>query len=280
MPPSGAVFCSQMCYTTDTTFVIHMTMNKLLIAVVSLGVLGAGALVVSQYMQPRYIAPHVAGEKIAGDFDVADAPDDTSEADDVVVRCNDLDTLKARVECRLQAVVSSTPSNDVAEPMPEECRVLTSGAQEHCESLRHKTDQCLLQPVGTKRAACAMQTLGLGKKVSSILQPCEVFAGNDRTICERAGQEKIAAMVDFRLNDLIDRASTKLASGASVQAVAAVVAALEQAKQDMRVTKTLAERTQVLTRARAAWKQFAQATRDKKLTNDYLAPAFVDIKSL
>lgn len=196
------------------------------------------------------------------------------------LRCGYLAKLRERVACRLRLSEPELAEELAIQYLPEECRALTSGAQEACLARYRALQSCWEKPAGIPRTTCAVKVLGITGKRGAMFKQCTKKIGPARAICQREGRDKVYALIKFRLYDLSERAEDALKKGAPREAAVNLVTAMETNKQRFNRAKNYAERRKTILDSRQSWQQFVAKAKGKENRRDYLDEALSDLAAV
>ena len=164
--------------------------------------------------------------------------------------CENLASRRERVTCR----VSSKESDD-AFYTPEECRKKEGESKERCLKAYADTKKCFEPEKDEERFACARKVLGVGE-ISAMKKTC-----NGEKECLRKVKQNVFWMVKFRFYNLEEKAEELIGKGALASDVAVLADALEQLKEDFNNAKSVAEKKEIVKKARGEWQKFLQTVK-------------------
>lgn len=198
----------------------------------------------------------------------------------ITINCDQFTVAEKKQACLIakQAAAKGMPRPP---QMPFDCKNVSSGQQEKCEVEKRKIDPCHDVANGEKRAVCVREMLGLATSTKAdLMLPCRASTGTEHALCEQITKDKIKSLVQFHLDDLIEKA--QMASGTLLKESvrSSTIKTIEKAKLDLNKAKTLAARNAILNRVKATWKNITVRAKDKTVGNDTLNQAFSDMKKL
>lgn len=174
------------------------------------------------------------------------------------LRCGNLQTMQARVRCRLQLSPAELEQEYAAQYLPEECRAIeTPSRQASCVAKYRAFQPCWDEPVGDGRVACAQRVLGLDRSVDELVRQCR----GSRS-CQLAVQEKVYDLIKFRFYELEERVEELLEAGAvEVGQAATAISAIEEQKAAFNAAADNRERQQIVYAVRKIWQELAAAAK-------------------
>lgn len=118
------------------------------------------------------------------------------------LKCEHLDTIKERIECRLKLSDSEAKKEKKILYAPEYCRI-EEGAQEKniCINLYWAFEKCWAMPAGNKRMECGMEESGYSE-FEDLKASCSEKSGTSRQACESELKEAVEHWMLFSLYEL------------------------------------------------------------------------------
>ncbi len=173
------------------------------------------------------------------------------------LQCGDLKALPDRVLCRLSLAPAGLAREYELQYLPEECRSIAEGGKQTACVARYRAfGPCWEKSLGEERLSCARSVLKLGPVLSEEVKTCQGKTGAEQVTCKSEVRQKVYDLIKFRMYDLEERAEELGSRGADLQAVAALVATIEEKKQSFNVASSQEERRQLILDVRAAWQKF------------------------
>jgi len=195
---------------------------------------------------------------VTGTIQTTEAISQTSE-----LKCGDLPTLRERVECRIELSEYELGKELELQYLPEECRtIINQGLQESCIQRYESVQQCWQNPVGPSRISCVKKQFNLGD-IKDEKATCLASNPSNKETCLNELEDKVFALVKFRVYDLEERAEELLEEGASEEAVINLVAKLEEKKLEFNDASTIEDKKNVIKAVRNIWQDFVNEIKDQ-----------------
>ncbi|MEY4744582.1 MAG: hypothetical protein RL272_527 [Candidatus Parcubacteria bacterium] len=178
------------------------------------------------------------------------------------LQCGDLPSLRERVACRMRLEPSGIVREDELRYLPEHCRVAADeAAKTACIALSRAFGQCLADPSGDARAACATAAAGLGADLKEQTIACKEMDDPAKTDCLVALRKKVYDLVLFRFIDLGRSAEALRKNGVPDDVIVDFSVKVEDAKVAFRAAGTKDDRKKVILDLRSAWQGFLDSAK-------------------
>ena len=181
------------------------------------------------------------------------------------LKCGNLETVRQRVNCRLDLSNYEQEKELELKYLPEECNAIKNNQLKRDQCIvRYKSFQkCWRFKDGPERFNCVREGLRLGQNLSEGIKKCDDKLGTDRASCIKDVRELFFSEIKFRFYNLEERAENLLKRGVDKELVVDFVTGIEIKKQEFNSADNNAERKQIIKDVQKKWKEFLEKAKQQ-----------------
>lgn len=177
-------------------------------------------------------------------------------------KCADIETMRARVSCRLSLGEEEQKEELELYYLPEECRALTGSSRGLCIARYKSVQACWKFPVGEERVSCVKRSMRLGV-IAEEKEACNKLSGENRSVCVRELKNKAYSLIKWHFYDLEERAEDFMHRGLiDRNAAADFIEKTELNKASFNEAGTDEEKKEIILAVREDWKEFTGMIKD------------------
>ena len=170
--------------------------------------------------------------------------------------CNEENKVEGRISCRIKL-----PDSDLLTYWPEECIRASGQDRTDCVNFKSAMLPCKHKNSTQEREGCFMDALGMDQP-QIVYKRCLQFEGADRNACWNALAKDIDRLVDFRLDELADKATMAYRRGVTEYLVVGVIKRIDIARQQLGVAQTHDDKMKAIQLMQHDWQLFAEQAQE------------------
>ncbi len=171
--------------------------------------------------------------------------------------CNSQNKIEDRISCRMDVNVS-----DKLTYMPEDCMLMSGTESRDCLAVANAAVPCRQKKTDAEREDCFRKLIGM-EGAEMTFNGCLKQEGSYRRICYQSLSANILSMAQFRLDELIDKATAAHKRGVSEYRAVGAIKRINTAKQSIQKAETQDDRVLALRNMQHDWGLFVQQAREE-----------------